>query len=164
MITVEQLNGLTFAEAVQGLLACCGSQRWAHLVAQQRPFADLEALRRAVDHGFAQLTEADWHAAFAAHPRIGDMDAASDGDWSRQEQRCMENADAAVRAALAQGNRDYFARFGFIFLICASGKSAAEMLAVLTARLQRTRPEELACATREQQKITHLRLDKWVQT
>ena len=111
------------------------------------------------------MLPADWLEAFAAHPRIGDLDAlrkkfASTANWCAGEQAGVAAADEAVLTALADGNRAYEARFGYIFIVCATGKSAAEMLAILTARLANDPEVELKVATAEQAKITRLRLEK----
>lgn len=113
------------------------------------------------------LDESDWLQAFAAHPKIGDVESirrkyAAQATWSLQEQTGVHGASEAVLQGLAAGNAAYEAKFGFIFLVCATGKSAAELLAILTARLPADRASELRVAASEQAKITALRLRKWL--
>lgn len=164
MIATAQLNALSTVEAEAGFMACCGARRWAQAMAGFRPFRDVAELHASADAAFADLTEPDWLEAFAAHPRIGETPVASRTEqWSRDEQRQVGDADDATRMALAQSNRDYATRFGFIFLVCATGKSAGDLLALLRARLDNGRDTEIRIAAGEQCKITHLRIDKWVQ-
>lgn len=149
------------------LLTCCGSTRWADAMLAQHPFADVAALLRAAETCWWGLGEADWLQAFSCHPKIGDIDSirrkyAAQASWSLQEQGGVQGAEEAVLQGLAQGNADYASKFGFIFLVCATGKSAAELLAILRARLPQDRATELRVAAGEQQKITALRLHKWL--
>ncbi len=145
-------------------LALCGSPRWAELVLVHAPFADHAALHAAADLAFDALGEGDWLDAFAHHPRIGDVDAlrerfAASGALSEAEQSGMQGAGEDVVAELAAGNERYEQRFGFVFLIRAAGRSAAEMLAAQRTRLEHDRETELAEAARQQREITHLRID-----
>jgi len=162
---VARLAALPRAEAEGRLLACCGSRRWARQVAALRPFATVDALRAASDDVWWSLAPSDWLEAFRAHPRIGEREADAPRDaesraWSEGEQAGARDAAAEVRVALAEGNRDYEARFGHIFIVCATGENAASMLALLTRRLRHEPAEELRVAAEEQRKITRLRLDK----
>lgn len=156
---VTRLNALARPEAIAAFLACCGSRRWAEAMAERRPFEDLPALLRAGERAFFGLDEADWLEAFAAHPRIGERDASR---WSSEEQAGAATAAAEVLADLAARNRAYEERFGFVFLVCATGKSAAEMLALLGERLGAPRDEEIRTAAEEQAQILRLRLARWV--
>jgi OHCU decarboxylase len=163
-VTLAELNALPPAEAETRLRACCGSSRWARELAARRPFADAEALLAAADAVWWSLDPADWDEAFRAHPRIGERKAApSQGAqaaaWSAQEQSAAADA-GDVAAALAAGNRAYEERFGRIYIVCATGKTAAEMLAILRARLANDPATELRAAAAEQAKITRLRLEK----
>jgi 2-oxo-4-hydroxy-4-carboxy-5-ureidoimidazoline decarboxylase len=121
-----------------------------------RPFADDAALFAAAESAWWALDPADWDEAFASHPRIGDRAATG---LARTEQAGVAGADAATLEALAVGNRAYEARFGRVFLICATGRSAAEMLAELRRRLAHDAAAELRVAAAEQAKITRLRLE-----
>jgi 2-oxo-4-hydroxy-4-carboxy-5-ureidoimidazoline decarboxylase len=163
-VTLAELNALPPAEAETRLRACCGSRRWVSELAARRPFADAEALLAAADAVWWSLDPADWDEAFRAHPRIGERKAApSQGAqaaaWSAQEQSTA-SVEGEVAAALAAGNRAYEERFGRIYIVCATGKTAAEMLAILRARLANDPATELRAAAAEQAKITRLRLEK----
>jgi allantoicase len=151
------LNLLPVRQAEAELLACCGSREWAFRVAASRPFATAEELAGVADKVWEALGPADWLEAFAAHPRIGERSTSS---WSTQEQAGVGGAEAAVLAALAEGNRAYEARFGHVFLVCASGRAAAELLAELRGRLGNDPGAELRVAAEEQRKITRLRLER----
>jgi OHCU decarboxylase len=124
-------------------------------MAGERPFRDLEHLREAADRVWQELPREDWLEAFRAHPRIGDPRATG---RAAREQIATRSAPGEVLAALAAGNQRYEAKFGHVFLICASGKSAAEMLEALERRLPNDRHRELQVAAAEQRKITRLRL------
>ena len=134
----------------------CGSTRWVELMRGEH--ASREAMHDAADLAFAQLADADLHEAMSHHPRIGDLARASKSD--AQEQAGAARADDELKTALVEGNRAYEARFGFIYLVCATGKTGAELLANLRARLANDPLAELAVAAEEQRKITHLRIDK----
>jgi len=154
---VDWLNALAAPQAEAELLACCGSTAWAAGMAQHRPFADADAMAANADQVWAALGQEDWLEAFAAHPRIGERAAAG---WSAGEQAGVAAADPATLAELAEGNRVYEERFGRTFLICATGQSAAAMLAALRQRLGNDPATELRVAAEEQRKITRLRLEK----
>ncbi|HEU5032379.1 MAG TPA: 2-oxo-4-hydroxy-4-carboxy-5-ureidoimidazoline decarboxylase [Spirillospora sp.] len=145
-----------------GLLACCASRRWAAEVAAGRPYADLAELRAASATALAGLDWADVEEALAAHPRIGERikDAGREAAWSRGEQSGMDAAAVEVRTALVEGNRAYEERFGHVFLICATGLTAAEMLAALRERLGHDAGAERAAVRTELAKIVDLRLAK----
>jgi len=137
-------------------------------MAGRRPVRDEVALLAAADEVWRKLAVKDWMEAFASHPRIGERKApesatAQSAAWSAQEQRDAAAADDAVKAALAAGNTDYERRFGRVFLVCATGKSASEILEVLRRRLQHDNAAELRESAEEQRKITAIRLKKWLQ-
>jgi len=137
-------------------------------MARARPFRDFESLEVVAGVIWSALDRADWLEAFAAHPRIGEKAggaggagrAGGAGEWAAQEQSGAANADHHVKVRLAQLNRDYEARFGYIFIVCATGKSASEMLAMLEGRLSNDFERELAIAAEQQRQITRLRLAK----
>ena len=163
--SVKWLNELSGTDAEGELLKCCGSTRWAREMSRTRPFASLEELCQKADTICESLDEEDWLEAFRAHPKIGERKAATDQSqqaqsWSAQEQSGI--ADAAQRTVdeLAQQNRHYEARFGFIFIVCATGKSPEEMLTILQSRIGNDRHDELLIAAEEQRKIARLRLEK----
>lgn len=150
--------------AAAALLDCCGSTAWANAMVSERPFQSTSALHAAADAQMDRLERDDWLQAFAAHPRIGDSadrgSSAGARSWSSNEQSGMHRASDDLRDRMARGNDAYYQRFGFVFLICATGRSAEEMLAELEARIDNDPDEELAIAAEEQRLITHLRLDK----
>ena len=165
---LARLNALPAGEARPAFLRCCGSTRWAEAMVEGRPYADAAALFAAADHAWGQTGGADWLEAFRHHPRIGDRGAlqarfAGTRAWSAGEQGGVAAASAEVLDALAEGNRAYEARFGHVFLVCAAGKTAAEMLALLQGRLRNDPETERGVAAQEQARITRLRLGKLVQ-
>jgi allantoicase len=144
------------------LRSFCGATAWVR--AMDRPHESVRALFAAADQAFAGLAASDWLEAFAAHPRIGATAKAASATaqsaaWSSGEQAGVEDA---VRAALAAGNDRYFDKFGFVFLVCATGRKGSEMLGLLEARCENSRERELANAAREQIRITRLRVEKWL--
>lgn len=164
-MTIEELNALTPDSAREELARCCGSVRWVEGMLARRPFHDKSAARAASDAAWAETSEKDWLEAFSHHPRIGGKDAlrakfSATSSWAQSEQAGAASADEATLDALAKGNADYEARFGFIFIVCATGKTAPEMLALLRARLPNARASELKIAAAEQHKITKVRLEK----
>ncbi len=166
-MTLAEFHALDEDAAAAVLGRCCAAPRWVEGMLAARPFPTAAALAAAAKTGFAQLDEEDWLAAFAAHPMIGDLDSlrekyAASRDLSGREQGGVEGADEATLAELARLNADYLERFGFLFIVFASGRSAAQMLALLRARINNTREEELANAAAEQGRITLRRLDELV--
>lgn len=157
------LDRLDDAAAQAALLRCCGSTAWARAMAAARPFEDGAALVRIGERLWWSLGQADWLEAFAAHPRIGARPAAEHGAWAGHEQRSTAGAGAALLTALAEANQAYADRFGFIYIVCASGRGADEMLADLRLRLERDPAAEVRTAAEEQAKITRLRLEKLVE-
>jgi 2-oxo-4-hydroxy-4-carboxy-5-ureidoimidazoline decarboxylase len=163
---LKRWNGLGTEFAVAEILPCCGSKAWAEALTARRPIADEASLLRLSDQVWDGLPAPDWLEAFATHPRIGERKApvrasAQSAAWSAQEQQASA-ADETVQSALAEGNREYERKFGRVFLVCATGKSAAEILAILKRRLQNGEATELREAAEEQRKITNLRLTKWL--
>lgn len=162
---LAQLDLLTPEQAAAEFLKCCGSTRWAHEMTDARPFADVDRLFEEADHVWQSLAEQDWLEAFRAHPKIGEQKAAAAQSeqarsWSAQEQSGILAAQAETKAALATGNQEYEQRFGFIFIVFATGKTSEEILAILNRRLQNEPGAELPIAAEEQRKITRLRLEK----
>jgi 2-oxo-4-hydroxy-4-carboxy-5-ureidoimidazoline decarboxylase len=162
----EVLNDLSEAEAATALGRCCGASAWVSAMVRGRPYASREALLAAAERVWAGMGPADLLEAFAHHPRIGasveELRArfAGTSAWASQEQGGVKEAPAEVLEALRAANVAYEQRFGFIFIVCASGKSAEEMLALLQARLLHEPARELPIAAAEQAKITRLRLEK----
>jgi len=154
---LAKLNELPPLEATTALMRCCGSSRWTATMVGARPFEDAAALARIAERTWWSLGEADHLEAFAAHPKIGETGG---GAWSNAEQSGAASADDQIRGELADANREYAAKHGFIFITCAAGRSAEAMLADLRQRLRNSRAEEIRTAAEEQAKITRLRLQK----
>jgi OHCU decarboxylase len=148
------------------MIACCGAQRWAAAMVAARPLHDVLELSEAADRIWATMQEADWLEAFACHPRIGGRKAAhataQSIAWSRQEQSSAAAASEGVLAELAARNALYEQRFGFTYIVCATGKSADEMLAILERRLENDKETELREAAEQQRQILQIRLGKWL--
>jgi 2-oxo-4-hydroxy-4-carboxy-5-ureidoimidazoline decarboxylase len=164
-MTFPDLNALAPAARAEALATCCGATAWVATLNQQFPFDSAAALYEAAERTWHNLTEADWREAFAHHPKIGDVRAlkekfASTATWAAGEQGAVKQASPATLEALAAGNVAYERKFGYIFIVCATGKSADEMLALLQARLPNDPSQEIQVAMREQAKITRLRLQK----
>jgi OHCU decarboxylase len=157
-VTIDALNRLDRDAAVAAFARCCGSTAWARSMAAARPFASLDAMASAGDTIWRALAPGDWLEAFAAHPEIGEK--AGGSSWSAREQSGMDAAGDDVRRRLARGNADYKSRFGYIFIVCATGKTGPDMLSALEARLANDPAVELGVASEEQRKITRLRLAK----
>jgi 2-oxo-4-hydroxy-4-carboxy-5-ureidoimidazoline decarboxylase len=148
------LNGLGPELAAVALESCCGARAWVEQMLALRPYSSSDALYAAAERVWLGLTVEQQLEAFAHHPRIGDRV----GGLSGQEQAGVASAGSQLLAALHAGNLAYEVRFGFVFLVCATGKSADEMLALLTERLTHDRDTELRVAAAEHAKITRLRL------
>ncbi|HVF44829.1 MAG TPA: 2-oxo-4-hydroxy-4-carboxy-5-ureidoimidazoline decarboxylase [Pyrinomonadaceae bacterium] len=164
---VARLNRLSPDEAYAELLKCCGSTRWAREVAALKPFWDVTQAVIIGHRVWTELREEDWLEAFRAHPKIGETKAKAavteqERRWSEGEQARARDASDETRDALAEANREYEERFGFIFIICASGRTAEEILAALRARARNDRDAELRAAAAEQWNITELRLRKFL--
>jgi OHCU decarboxylase len=164
---LEWLNTLPAGEASKEFLKCCGSRRWADAMGHRRPYQSLEELTLTANDVWWSLEQADWLEAFRSHPKIGEKKAAEAVSkqaqtWSGQEQAAVQTASQQTLDSLAQLNQHYEEKFGFIFIVCATGKSAAEMLALLRERLHNDVETELPIAAAEQAKITEIRLKKLV--
>ena len=162
-MTLEEFNALSSASAETVLFDCCGCVRWAAAVVGQRPFADLSTLLESADRHWRNMEREDWLEAFSHHPRLGDKPATGSEvhrRWSEGEQMGARLAAADVKARLTHGNRAYYDKFGYICMICATGKSAEEMLALLEQRLQNDPAHELPIAAEQQRQISRLRLQK----
>jgi 2-oxo-4-hydroxy-4-carboxy-5-ureidoimidazoline decarboxylase len=167
-------NGLPIDEATGAILPCCGSKAWVQKMVARRPFTNELALLNASDGAWNNLAPSDWMEAFLSHPRIGESRSSSSQsattpsspaqsvEWSAQEQRDVGDAAAAVKDSLAEANREYERRFKRIFIVCATGKSAAEILEILRRRLKNDAETELHEAAEQQRQITQIRLKKWL--
>jgi 2-oxo-4-hydroxy-4-carboxy-5-ureidoimidazoline decarboxylase len=164
---MERWQGLDTAapaDALTALSACCGSSRWAGRMVARRPFGSRDALLNAAREEWWALSPDDWLEAFSHHPRIGDRASLAarfpaTHHLSAREQAAVGDATEDVLTALADANQAYVDRFGFIFIVCATGKTANEMLELLRERLPNDRDTELRIAAEEQARITELRLD-----
>jgi OHCU decarboxylase len=158
-VQLEAINAMSKGEAELVLRTCCGSTGWAAMMAAARPFISIPAMLLTGDVIWSALGLTDWLEAFAAHPRIGERPAPASptAAWSSEEQ---SGVAADSRARFEQLNRDYEARFGFVFIVRAAGRSAAEIAAILERRMRNNPDDELHEAAEEQRQITRLRLTR----
>ena len=164
-MTLEELNGLAPELAETEFMRCCGSRTWAREMVRLRPFKTASSLYATADRTWLSIAEHDWLEAFSHHPRIGDGAAlekrfASTAEWASSEQKGTVGAPRAVLDRLKHLNQEYEKKFPHVFLICATGKSAEEMLANLESRMMNDPKRELTIASGEQMKIIRLRLEK----
>jgi OHCU decarboxylase len=162
---LDTLNSLAPQVCRAELLKCCGSSRWAERMAAARPFDGINSMLERADKIWWELDADDWLEAFSHHPKIGEKRAAvvqstEAARWSEQEQSAASTVEEETRSELLALNRAYEERFGFIFIVCATGKTGEEMLALLRKRLHNDTDTELRIAAEEQRRITHLRLGK----
>jgi len=160
-------NALSPEQAAEQILPCCGSSAWARRLSALRPLHEEGALFSASDEIWNQLQPSDWREAFSKHPRIGESKvpaaaSSQSAKWSAKEQNGVGAAAESVQQALAAANREYERLFGRVFIVCATGKSAEEMLNILRQRMQNDDATEFQAAAQEQRKITNLRLKKWL--
>jgi 2-oxo-4-hydroxy-4-carboxy-5-ureidoimidazoline decarboxylase len=163
--TLARWNELDETTAAAEIVACNGSRAWAHGLVTARPYASEDALYEAASRIWLGLEAKDWLEAFATHPRIGERHAEASAQslaWSDKEQSAAKAGEAYEAELLAEGNREYEAKFGRTFLICASGRSKREILEVLKARMSSNAEEEMDEAAEQQRQITRLRLERWL--
>ncbi len=166
-MTLEELNTLEETSALEEFGKCCGAKNWIERMVTERPFDNENVLTNTAEKIWFDGSESDWLEAFAQHPKIGDVDSlakkyASTKEWAGNEQKSVDSASSEVIRKLAELNTQYEERFGFIFIVCATGKSAEEMLEILESRIDNGYQEELKIAMGEQHKITTLRLKKLI--
>jgi len=159
----RQLDSVDLEQARELLRGCCGAPRWVDGMLARRPFGSRDALLTSAREVWRALSADDWREAFAHHPQIGDRESLArrfpaTHRLSAREQAGVDAAPQDVLTALAEANRQYLERFGYIFIVCATGKSAEEMLAILRERLQNHPDDEIRIAAEEQARITELRL------
>jgi len=163
---LAEWNQAEVAAAIETIAACCSSRRWAAAMTGQRPFQSVAELSAAADGLWREMEESDLLEAFASHPRIGERkherSSAQSEEWSRQEQSSTGRAPDSIMNTIAEGNMLYEQKFGFTYIVCATGKSAEEMLAILKQRLLNDRDTELREAAEQQRQITQIRLGKWL--
>ena len=164
--TLAAWNETNDGAALDAVLACCGARRWAEAMVVLRPFGSVESLSLTADEVWSTMEEADWVEAFACHPRIGERKSAHANPqstaWSEQEQGGTRNVANRTLGELAEGNAAYEERFGFTYIVSATGKSADELLAILQRRLRSDREAELREAAEQQRQIMQIRLGKWL--
>lgn len=164
-MTLERLNGLNESKRKAVLRMCCGATAWVNKMAAAFPAEDKTALLDKAEKIWFSCSEKDWQEAFTHHPKIGDLDSlkekfANTVRWAEGEQSGVKHTTQEILEQLAEGNRLYEEKFGYIFIVCATGKSAEEMLIILQSRLSNDPKEEIKIAMNEQNKITKLRLEK----
>lgn len=165
-LNLKQFNALPKSEATSLLKRCCGASEWAKSVSLDRPFSNVSDLMAAAETRWKEMKREDYLEAFSHHPKIGgDLDSlrkkfAATEEWSSEEQESVNHASEEVLKALRDGNQRYEQTYGYIFIVCATGKSAPQMLALLQARLGNPPEVELELAAAEQAKITRIRLEK----
>jgi 2-oxo-4-hydroxy-4-carboxy-5-ureidoimidazoline decarboxylase len=166
-VNTAQLDAMDEATAREALTRCCGSSRWVEHMLAARPYGTPEALWAACERADARMTDADQAEAFRHHPRIGDLESlrtrfASTAAWAGREQAGASAASEATLRALAEGNAAYEARFGYLFIVCATGLTGDQMLARLQERLRNDPASEWVIACGEQARIARLRLEKLI--
>ncbi len=173
-MTLQEFNGLKKDAAKTELLKCCGSQKWASLMMEIFPFdSDEDLHNKAATIWYDKCKEGDWLEAFQHHPKIGGLSPlikqgdmvvslASTNNWAAAEQSGVKQANAEITEILVRRNKEYEEKFGFIFIVCATGKSAEEILAILESRVINNHDEEIKIAMSEQNKITQIRLKKLI--
>jgi len=164
-MNLPQINSLSAKMAIHIFMQCCTSERWVEKMVENRPYSDVNALRKSADQAWQQLDEHDYLQAFDGHPKIGDVNTlkakyANTKQLASGEQSSVNNATDELIHKLAVSNRAYEQKYGFIFIVCATEKSAEQILNILSTRLQNDRHRELEIASEEQRKIFHLRLEK----
>jgi len=163
---LDAWNKADEATALGAMIACCGARRWAAAMVALRPIGSVVELSDAADRVWATMNEADWMEAFACHPRIGERKfahaTAKSVAWSKEEQSSAAPAAEDILAEIAKGNARYEELYGFTYIVCATGKTAEEMLAILNRRLVSNRETELRKAAEQQRQITQIRLGKWL--
>lgn len=164
-MTLQEFNKSKTDEARMAFSKCCGAHNWVDRMVALQPFKTVESLLSTSESVWNKCNEADWLEAFTHHPKIGDVSSLEakyndTKDWASDEQKSVDSASKEIILKLSDLNAVYEEKFGFIFIVCASGKSAGEMLELLESRLGNTYDEELKIAMVEQHKITVLRLKK----
>lgn len=164
-MTLPGLNALPPTQLKEELKKCCGSSTWVQQMAGIFPVANEATLLNEAEFAWYDCKEEDWKEAFSHHPKIGDLQSlkekfAGTSHWAEGEQAGVQKTTGQVLEALAEGNHLYEEKYGYIFIICATGMSAEEMLSLLQLRLLNSPEDEIKIAMEEQCKITKLRLKK----
>lgn len=166
-MTLDQFNTLNTQDQYEALERCCGAEHWVKQMVAKAPFESKEQLLYFADYLWENAHEESWLEAFTHHPKIGNVDSLAEKykntkEWAEGEQKGVTDASRETLEALAKGNEVYEQKFGYIFIVCATGKTATEMNDLLQARLPNNEEEELLIAMKEQQKITKIRLEKLI--
>ena len=164
-MTIGEFELIDNEKQIELLRKCCGSSSWVNKMLSVFPVEDLVELLKAAEQKWYECSEDDWKEAFEHHPKIGNVNSLKEKynatkAWAEGEQSGVTKASEEVLEKLAEGNQHYEEKFGFIFIVCATGKSAEEMLRLLQSRLDNNIEEEIKIAAAEQLKITKLRLEK----
>jgi 2-oxo-4-hydroxy-4-carboxy-5-ureidoimidazoline decarboxylase len=164
-MTLTALNALPPEQLNEALSKCCGATAWIEKMKKEFPVKDEDTLLAAATKHWQTCSESDWREAFSHHPKIGDLHSlqqkfVATAQWAAGEQVGTIDASTVILQAFAKGNKLYEDKFGYIFIVCATGKSAPEMLSVLTDRLKNQPADEIKIAMQEQEKITAIRLKK----
>lgn len=164
-MTIQEFNHTSFEKRKEALFKCCSCNSYVEKLSAINSFSSVQELKEASDRIWFSLNERDWLEAFTHHPKIGDVTSlkkkfASTAHWASGEQSSVKDADGETLIELKDLNDAYEKKFGYIFIVCATGKSASEMLSLLKLRIDNAAEEELIIAAAEQNKITHIRIDK----
>lgn len=164
-MTLKEINSIQSEKLYEALETCCGAKHWVKQMVSKVPYNSKKELFDWADRIWENADKSDWLEAFTRHPKIGDIDSleekfANTKKWAASEQSGVRLAEREILKALAEANVTYEAKFGYIFIVCATGKSATEMLDLLNERLSNSKEEEILIAMKEQQKITKIRLEK----
>jgi 2-oxo-4-hydroxy-4-carboxy-5-ureidoimidazoline decarboxylase len=164
-MTLDEFQNSTISKQRELISQCCGATAWVNKMLTIFPAKSLDEVLKQADLKWNQCDEQDWLEAFEHHPKIGDINSlkqkfANTAQWASNEQSGVNTADDEILQELAKGNDDYEKKFGFIFIVCATGKTAGEMLSILQARLLNDPADEIKIAAAEQSKITQIRLQK----
>jgi 2-oxo-4-hydroxy-4-carboxy-5-ureidoimidazoline decarboxylase len=164
-MTLHEFNTLPEDSLIEELTRCCGSSAWVQRMLSFIPADDLVELLEDAEEQWYKCSQEDWKEAFDHHPKIGDVRSlkkkfANTENWASDEQEGVKQASSKTLEELAKANRLYEEKFGYIFIVCASGRSAEEMLDILRSRLKNAEEKEIRIAADEQNKITKLRLEK----
>ena len=164
-MTIAEFDHLPVDKKTELLLQCCGSTEWVNKMIPVFPVEDLVDLLECAEEKWYECSEKDWLEAFEHHPKIGDINSlkekfANTKEWAEGEQAAVKQTSEEVLNELSEYNQRYEKKFGFLFIICATGRSAEDMLVFLKERLNNSKEEEIAIAAREQLNITQLRLEK----
>jgi 2-oxo-4-hydroxy-4-carboxy-5-ureidoimidazoline decarboxylase len=162
---LNKLNAMPVEQKTAHFGRCCGGAKWVELMSRAKSFENWDDLLKVADESFDKMEDVDWLEAFQHHPKIGDIDSlskkfASTVSFAENEQSSVAHAALETIVSLKEKNEQYLAKFGFIFIVCATGKTATEMLGILTERLANNTEKELRVAAEEQRKITKIRLEK----